>query len=299
MSHFHREPILVPIDFSAPALRAVRVARSIAASEADVTVVYVGHDYDLLAPAHIWGADTPPGSELERQKTRLQMWANENDLGDVKLEVRQGDPGTEVCKLAKEADCKLIVVPSHGRHGMKRVLLGSVAERIIRHCDCSVLVLRRQDEQDAGFSMEEDWSPRKRVLVPIDFSRSTDFSLQVAKELVDDRADIDVLNALQSLDDVIMVGATVVTQDELCANRQEYLERYLAEHGHSGMQAHAIIGDPGMAIANYAEKVKADLIVMPSHGYHGLHRVVLGSTTERVVRHCHSPVLVLRRHDAE
>ena len=60
-----------------------------------------------------------------------------------------------------------------------------------------------------------------------------------------------------------------------------------------------IIGDPGISIANYAEEVKADLVVIPSHGYHGLHRLVLGSTTERVIRHCHSPVLVLRRHDAE
>lgn len=299
MSHFHRKPILVPTDFSVPSLRAVLVAKSIAETAADITVVYVGHDYDLIAPGQAWGADVPPVNDLDRQRDRLQTWATDHNLGDVKLEVRQGDPGTEVCKLAEEMACQLIVVPSHGRHGVKRVLLGSVAERIIRHCDCSVLVLRRQNESDAEATMAENWCPRQRVLVPVDFSESTDATLQVAKELVDDRTAIDVVNAIWSMDGSILIGSTVLTQDELSANRQEFLERYLAEHGHSGMKAHVIVGDPGLSISTYAEKVNADLVVMPTHGYHGLHRLVLGSTTERVLRHCHVPVLVLRRHDAE
>jgi len=52
-------------------------------------------------------------------------------------------------------------------------------------------------------------------------------------------------------------------------------------------------------IAKYAFEKNADLIVRPSNGRHGLHRMVLGSTTERVIRHAETPVLVLRKHDAE
>lgn len=299
MSHFHRDSILVPIDFSEASMRAVRVARTIAESDSEVTVVHVGPNYDLIAPAPAWGMGVTPIYDLEGQRNRLQSWIAEHDLGDVKLEVQLGDPGDEVCRLAEELKSKLIVVPSHGRHGLERVLLGSVAERIIRHCACSVLVLRRGQEDVSASAVIENWCPRNRVLVPIDFSPSSESALQVAKELVDDRANIDVLNTLQSLDEAILVGSTVPTHDELRANRQEYLERYLAEHGHSGMRAHVIVGDPGLSIASYAQTSNADLVVMPSHGYHGLHRLVLGSTTERVLRHCHSPVLVLRRHDAE
>ena len=54
-------------------------------------------------------------------------------------------------------------------------------------------------------------------------------------------------------------------------------------------------GDPGLMIADYAADVQADLIVMPSHGYHGVKRLLLGSVAERVLRHANCPVLVLRR----
>lgn len=299
MSHFHRKPIIVPTDFSPPSLQAVHIAKTIAEDDADITVVYVAHDYDLVAPAHIWGADVPPDNDREQQHARLQAWANDNDLGNVNLQLRIGDPGTEVCKLAEETGCQLIVVPSHGRHGVQRVLLGSVAERIIRHCDCSVLVLRRREDTGSVVELPNHWCPKKRIVVPIDFSRSTDATLNVALELVDDRPNIDVINVILSYEDPILIGSTVVSDEDRRANRQETLERYLAEHSYSGMRAHTMIGNPGAEIAKYADEVNADLIVMPSHGYHGLHRMVVGSTTERVIRHSNSPVLVLRRHDAE
>lgn len=299
MSHFQRKPILVPTDFSVSSLQAVHIANTIAENDADITVVHVGHDYDLIAPAHIWGADIPVDNQLEHQQDRLEAWAKDNDLGDVKLLVRTGDPGTEVCRVAEEMGCKLIVVPSHGRHGLERILLGSVAERIIRYCDCSVLVLRRGNDSDSELQLPSHWCPKKRVVVPVDFSRSTDATLDVALELVDDRPNIDVINVIPPFVDKVLVGSTVVSDEDRQANRQETLERYLAEHGYSGMRAHTITGYPGSEIANYAKKVHSDLIVMPSHGYHGLHRLVLGSTTERVIRLSDSPVLVLRRQDAE
>lgn len=299
MSHFHRKAILVPTDFSIASLQAVHIARTIAEDDADITVAYVGHDYDLIAPAHIWGADVPHDNDRQQQQARLDVWANDNQLGNVKLLARTGDPGTEVCKLAEEIGCKLIIAPSHGRHGIDRVLLGSVAERIIRHCDCSVLVLRRGQDTGTVLEIPDHWCPRKRVVVPVDFSRSTDATLDVALELVDDRPNIDAINVIPSFEDAVLIGSTVVSDEDRRTNRQETLERYLAEHSFSGMRAHTITGNPGTEISKYADEVNADLVVMPSHGYHGLHRMVLGSTTERVIRHCNSPVLVLRRHDAE
>lgn len=299
MSYFHRKPILVPIDFSIPSLQAVRIAKTIAVDDADITAVYVGQGYDLIAPPYTWGVSLPPENDIVGQRERLRVWANDNGLGNINLQVRVGDPGTEVCEVAQEIGCQLIVVPSHGRHGVERVLLGSVAERIVRHCNCSVLVLRRGKHTGSDLALPDHWCPKKRIVVPVDFSQSTDASLDVAMELVDDRPNIDAINVVPSFDDAILVGSTVISDEDRRANRQETLERYLAEHGYSGMRAHALTGNAGTEIANYVDKVDADLVVIPSHGYHGLHRIVLGSTTERVIRHSNSPVLVLRRHDAE
>lgn len=133
MAHFHRKPVIVPVDFSRSSMQAVFVAKSIAESDLDVIVVFVTHDYDLIVPAHTWGANALPERNDQQQMDHLLTWAKDNDFGNVKLEVRTGDPGTEVCKLAKQIGCKLIVVPSHGHHGIKRILFGgSVAERILR-----------------------------------------------------------------------------------------------------------------------------------------------------------------------
>jgi nucleotide-binding universal stress UspA family protein len=299
VAHFHRNPVLVPTDFSQASLRAVHVARSIAESDSDVTVVYVTHDYDLLAPAHTWGSDALPDNHEQQQSERLRQWANDNDFGDVNLRIRTGDPGTQVCQLAEELSCRLIVVPSHGRHGMSRILLGSVTERIVRHCDCSVLVLRHEPHDGSVLALPEHWLPRKRVVAPIDFSPSAPTTIETAIEVTEDRADVDVMNVVPSFNDPILIGSTVLTDEDRRANRQEQLERYLVEHEYSGTQGHAVTGDPGMMIVQHAADVRADLIVMPSHGYHGLRRLVLGSTTERVLRHSGSPVLVLRRHDAD
>ena len=56
-----------------------------------------------------------------------------------------GNPGLEITEYARESKSDLIVIPSHGHHGLRRILLGSVAERVLRHAECPTLVLRRQD----------------------------------------------------------------------------------------------------------------------------------------------------------
>lgn len=295
MSNFHRKPIIVPTDFSASSIQAIQVAKSIAEKDSDITVVYVGPGEELIAAPYAWAGDEFGADYPERQLKRLQEWIAENKLGDVKAIVRMGDPGLEVCSFATELRCRLIVLPSHGRSGLKRVLLGSVAERIIRHCDCSVLVLRRNENSDSE-PISGSWCPRKRVVVPVDFSPSSDDAVKVAKQLVDGGEEVDVINVVPSREPALL-GSIVMTDEVRRDNRQESLERFLAEHGHSGMRAHAVTGDPGTTICDYANEVNADVVVIPSHGYQGMTRLLLGSTAERVVRHCSAPVLVLRRKD--
>ncbi|MCR9201232.1 MAG: universal stress protein [Planctomycetaceae bacterium] len=298
MSHFHRRPIVVPVDFSDSSLHSARVARSIAEDDRDVTLVYVTAGMDAITTPYGWAAPETAPVTLERCQQKLQTWIKAHDLGGVNYVARMGNAGMEVCDLAREMNSTLIVVASHGRSGLERVLLGSVAERIIRHCHCSVLVLRRGQDHRADLSATGSWCPRKRVVVPIDFSASTDDTLQVAKELVDGREQIDVINVMPHVEDVL-IGDTILDEQTRRENRQESLERYLAEHDFDGMRAHAVTGDPGTTICQYASQVDADTVVIASHGYHGLHRLVLGSTAERVVRQSSAPVLVLRRHDAE
>lgn len=298
MTQFHRQPVMAPVDFSGSSLHAARVARAIAESDQHLTLVHVSLDFDLVVPSHNWVSGVPVDTDQERLE-RLRVWRDDNDLGDVSMAVRSGDPGTEVCKLADEQQTQLIVIASHGRHGLKRFLLGSVAERIIRHCHCSVLVLHRDDDQPVSDVGAADWLPRKKILVPIDFSESSSQAIDAALEVAESPSDIEVVNVIAPLDDPVLIGSVVMTDETHLAGRQEHLERYLKEHGYGAVQARAFLGDPGTVIVERAAEVETDLIVIPSHGYRGLQRLVLGSTTERVVRHAAAPVLILRRPDAE
>lgn len=294
MSDVLQGPVLVPVDYSEASARAVRVAKSVTGSDSDVTLVYVAQDHDLTLHPLTWTGGPLPNYQEDRLLHGLRQWAKENDLGAVNLAVRKGDPGTQVCEFAQVIGCKLIVVPSHGRHGLSRLLMGSVAERILRHCQCSALVLRRTKEATTVATPPGDFFPRKLVVVPIDFSDASTLAIESAAEVAANRDSIHIVSIVPPL--VLSEwGETGISSDEDRVNRcREYMSRYLTEHGHGSLQTHVCVGDPGTMIVDYAAKVNADLIVMPSHGRHGLERLVLGSTTERVLRHSEVPVLVLR-----
>jgi nucleotide-binding universal stress UspA family protein len=72
------------------------------------------------------------------------------------------------------------------------------------------------------------------------------------------------------------------------------LREKLADAKYQGLHLNVLFGDPGSEIAAFAQNEKADLIVLPSHGRTGLRRFLIGSVSEKVVRHAHCPVLVLR-----
>lgn len=294
MPVFHRKPVLVPVDYSEASLQAVRVAKSVAGADSDVTVVHVAQDYDLTLHPLTWTGGPLPNYREERLLQGLRNWVRGHNLGDVKLAVRKGDPGTQVCDFAKETGCNLIVISSHGRHGLSRLLMGSVAERIVRHCHCSALVLRRTKEVESAATPPVDFFPRKSVVVPIDFSDASSMAIETALEVTANRDGIRIVSVVPNLDFADLAESSIMSDEDRVNSCREFMSRYLTEHGHGSLQTDACVGDPGTMIVEHAGKVNADLIVMPSHGRHGLKRWVLGSTTERVLRHSDIHVLVLR-----
>lgn len=144
------------------------------------------------------------------------------------------------------------------------------------------------------------WHPRSSVVVPLDFSDSSAPAINVARELTEDESQVHLLHVLVPLDAV----APGVAFGELSdASREKHVRdfaaKFLVENSLPRLSLNVRIGHPGEEIVEFAESVSADLIVIPSHGYHGLKRFVLGSVAEQVIRHASCDVLVLRRTDAE
>lgn len=139
-----------------------------------------------------------------------------------------------------------------------------------------------------------------RVVVPIDFSDESEPAIRRAKEIAGDASALHVVHVLQPLDSIspgVLLGD--VTDENRHRIASENLRKLTAHCGCPEAKEIILIGSPGLEIAEYAAQVQADLIIIPSHGYHGVKRLLLGSTTERVLRHADCSVLVLRRSDAE
>lgn len=142
----------------------------------------------------------------------------------------------------------------------------------------------------------------KTVVVPIDFSDDSEPAIRTGLSLVENPAGLHVLHVLfplstdASLHGLVPANFSNETRESAAKDR---LAGLLRDVGAPAAQAVVLSGDAGLETADYARRVAAGLIVVPSHGYHGVKRFLLGSTAERIIRHAHCSVLVLRRHDAE
>jgi len=140
-------PVVVPIDFSGMSVEAVRTAIEIAGTRGHVHVVHVVTNFDQVAPGI---EELNQGSDEERSeavRAHFSEFLSKHGFNDVREVVLEGKPEAEIAEYANRLHAGLVVIPSHGYDGIKRLLLGSVAESVIRHAECGVLVLRRPDAE--------------------------------------------------------------------------------------------------------------------------------------------------------
>jgi len=138
--------ILCPVDFDEYAVAAMELACRLA--EDSLTVVYLLHVIVPIVPApeQIGVPLEPfPLSEPEVRK-QLEQLARQHLAGRVRYEIRTavGDPAQVILNRIEEIDIDLVIVPTHGRRGLGRMVLGSVAEQIVRRASCPVMTVRPQ-----------------------------------------------------------------------------------------------------------------------------------------------------------
>jgi nucleotide-binding universal stress UspA family protein len=138
--------VIVPTDFSDDSARAIRMALTMVDNAAQVRVIHVLFPLDIASPGVMWGQVDDQKREAA-VRTFFDEFIRKQSIPAVQFDVRFGDPGLVIADYAKKHDAGLIVIPTHGYHGVKRILLGSVAERVIRHAPCSVLAVRRGDAE--------------------------------------------------------------------------------------------------------------------------------------------------------
>lgn len=144
MSWLPKSKVLVPTDFSEPSIEAIRTALELVEHGADVHVLHVLEPMEHTSPGVVFG-DFDSESRKARAVNTLDEFLNRHELAGLTCGVQIGNPGLKIAEYAADHGIELIVMPSHGHHGLKRILLGSVTERALRHAECPVLVMRRFD----------------------------------------------------------------------------------------------------------------------------------------------------------
>jgi len=209
-------------------------------------------------------------------------------------EVLQGEPYSTIVDYADSRGVDLIVLPTQGRGGLERFLLGSTADRILRHADVPVLTLRPDE------SIEY---PYRDVLVPTDGSDCATEALRVGAEVA--AADGAALHLLTVVEDAglgldVRTDTGVASMEENAEGVIEEAASFAADAGvepasatvESGSAVHGVVG-------SYAEDHDIDLVVVGTHGRTGLDRYLLGSVAEKLVRTSPVPVLTVREVEDE
>ncbi|WP_017303772.1 universal stress protein [Spirulina subsalsa] len=141
MSLFTSDRVLVPIDFSDESFQTQAEALDFVEDPRKLHIIHVLPHLNPAEPGMAWGKiddKTRKENVLKHLHSRLP---NAEEEG-VNFHIAVGDPSSEIIDYAKAQKITLIVISSHGFSGLKRFLLGSVAERIVRHAPCPVLVRR-------------------------------------------------------------------------------------------------------------------------------------------------------------
>jgi nucleotide-binding universal stress UspA family protein len=208
---------------------------------------------------------------------------------EAKSHVRLGAAGDEILKFSVELQTDLIAMTTHGFTGMKRWMMGSVAERILRSSGVPLLV-RKSFEGEVG----PPAGPFRKILVPLDGHPEAERVIPFAEALAKAyRAELEVatiLHADEAVAAAMAPGSTERYLEEVCGR---FRARELAARGVVGH------GEPATEIRALIEREKPDLVAMTTHGRTGLHRWLQGSVAETVMRSVTTPIFILRAGGAE
>jgi nucleotide-binding universal stress UspA family protein len=291
--------ILVARDFSAVSDRALRYGLVLAA--------HTGATLHVLHAEVLHSADRPenrpsPMQGIDALRTELhERGAASAEALDavsvVEVVRRDVTPAPALLSYAAEEDIDLIAMGTHGRRGPSRILLGSVAEEVVRRAEQPVLTIRGKDEEDRSVAAETV----RRILVPVDFSDYSREALRTAHEwaaLYD--AELHLLHVVvDDLHPAFYVGGVKSIYDaqpNLDEKVHDKLGRFATDvlGSTDGIETHVDTGSPASAIAAFATEHDLDLVTLSTHGRTGLERFFLGSVTEKVVRHVSCPVLTVK-----
>lgn len=286
------QTIVVPLDRSEVAERALPVAQALARQlGADlhlISVLEVSPDYAEWLGEQALGEEAlgkPWRSVREDTEAYLASIANDMDASVVSTEVLIGaDPAVEIDWAVSEMDAALLVITSHGRSGIRRLILGSKTTRLVQLATYPLIVVPAQCNV---FGYPDAIS---RILLALDGSSFAEYAQKVTLDVF--AADSISLHLMRVVDPVEAVDTDILDR------ARDYLSRVAENLSTGGRRVSwevevAFATDVANRIAVIAHAMECDLISVATHGRTGFSRWYFGSVADGVLRTATKPVLVV------
>ena len=297
--------ILIAVDESSCSERAGRVGLAFAQKlGAKAVVAHV-----LKTPPPYPGLAVPTETMEQYARELLEPWstlAKQMKLEVTTHYVRDDEISEGIVYTANYYGCDLIVMGTHGREGLRKVFLGSVAERVSRTAPVPVMLVRGDGKVEPSTGVFE------RILAPVDGSEAGLPAFQAADSLAAQLGvELQILHVIPPmptpLADPLGMGAMALinwdeTEKALAQEGMAILEAAKAQAKAPKVFTELIRGGiqrEAQAIVDYAQTHHSDLIVMGTHGRSGLDYLLLGSVAQGVTHHAEVPVLLIRAEQAQ
>jgi nucleotide-binding universal stress UspA family protein len=292
--------ILCPIDFSEFSVKAYDYAQSLAWRYR--ATLLLEHVTESLTPMYPYYAFPNAYVEISQElrthaEQQLQEFAKTHTRHGVQAEcsVHEGAAANVILDLAEVQAVSLIVMGTHGLRGIDRVLLGSVADKILRKAHCPVLAVRKPAHDLVTQAGVLDVIPPQRILCCTDFSDQSEQSVEYAVSLATEYGgELTFLHVLEDL------AGSADIENEI-AKAMQSLEKRISPETRRNCKVKTLvrIGNPYQQILELAVESQTDLIVMGVRGRNALDVAVFGSTTYRVVQLGPCPVLVVHTQEGK
>jgi nucleotide-binding universal stress UspA family protein len=275
--------LLVPLDGTYLAERAVSYAVVLAQRLRARLVLYHNAPPGALEQR----PDDERASALELETLAAEIRAKGVAVETVVDHAFHGEVGRTITEAARDRGADLVVMATHGRTELQDAFFGSAAERVVRDAGLPVLVIPANYDQP--------WSvdPDLRILVGLDDSVPAKPALEVARAIAGRSGGTLLLIRFIEPGSRDSNGQA---QAAAMAEAQAQLEQIAGELRQAGLSVEVLVeaGDPKLGLAALAEARKVDLVVMSTHGRHGLSRLAIGSVTEATLRRATVPLLAVR-----
>jgi nucleotide-binding universal stress UspA family protein len=290
--------ILVPLDGSEVAASILPFVGNLARRlGARVTLLTV-----LVPSPRAGGTETEAWAEAQaivrRQATRLLAQGIETTTRVV-----TGQPAAEIANQARDGKFSLIAIGTRGHSGLRRGVLGSVTDEVVRSARVPVLVLSPQ----AMKKSEETGYGLSTITIPLDGSALAESVLPIAEELARKLTlELQLLRVI-SIGSLAYYAAEGVTMDtspieeELEEEATEYLNTVahgVAQRGIPSVWFNVMRGSPALTIVDHLRTTANNLVAVSTHGRSGLGRLLIGSVTDSIIRSAGVPVLVIAPGEA-